>query len=169
MDKQRFWQLIEQSKAESSDCDEQAQHLTKSLAQLEAEEIIGFDKHFTQLGNESYRWDLWAVAYLVLGGCSDDSFDYFRSWLISQGQEFFEQVMANPELAADRIEAAEEGAECEEIMYAAAQAYQQVTGQELPAADYHRQRPEEPIGQAWEEDDLEAMYPDLWQKYFGDA
>ncbi len=51
------------------------------------------------------------------------------------------------------------------IDYAASQAYEKVTGQELPAADYHKQRPKEPIGQEWKEEELEELYPNLWQKY----
>ena len=164
MDKQRFWQLIEQSKINGSECEQQSEQLTELLSQLQAEEIIEFDKHFTQCSDESYRWDLWAVAYIIHGGCSDDGFDYFRGWLIAQGQEFFEQVMANPERAADRVEP-EEVAECEEIDYAASQAYEKVTGKELPAADYHRQRSKEPIGEEWEEESVEEIYPVLWQKY----
>ena len=28
-----------------------------------------------------------------MDGCSDDTFDYFRGWLIAQGKETFEKVL----------------------------------------------------------------------------
>lgn len=34
-----------------------------------------------------YRRDLWAAAYIIGGGCSDDSFIDFRAGLIAQGHE----------------------------------------------------------------------------------
>ena len=44
----------------------------------------------------SYWTPLWAAAYVINGGCSDDGFDYCRGWLILQGREVFEHVVADP-------------------------------------------------------------------------
>ncbi|WP_342210876.1 LysR family transcriptional regulator [Streptomyces sp. DH-12] len=44
---------------------------------------------------------LWAAAYVINGGCSDDGFDYFRGWLIAQGREVFERAVARPGALAD--------------------------------------------------------------------
>ena len=35
-----------------------------------------------------YRWDMWAAAYLIGGGCSDDGFIDFRAGLIAQGLDW---------------------------------------------------------------------------------
>ncbi|MFK9090715.1 DUF4240 domain-containing protein [Bacillus salipaludis] len=43
-----------------------------------------------------------ALIHLLIG-FSDDAFDYFRGWLISQGREVFEQTIKNPEFLADYI------------------------------------------------------------------
>jgi hypothetical protein len=77
MDKSQFWQLIEKSKNKRGDCDAQAAKLKKLLVKLDAEDIIGFDQIFTELRIESYRWDLWAVAYIVNGGCSTTASNIF--------------------------------------------------------------------------------------------
>ena len=45
-------------------------------------DIIEFAKIFNTLYANSYQSNLWAVAYIINGGCSDDGFDYFRGWLI---------------------------------------------------------------------------------------
>ena len=34
--------------------------------------IVEFQQVYEQLDRESYRWDLWAAAYVINGGCSDD-------------------------------------------------------------------------------------------------
>ena len=32
-----------------------------------------------------------------MGGCSDDTFDYFRGWLLYQGKETYEACIEDPE------------------------------------------------------------------------
>jgi Protein of unknown function (DUF4240) len=48
-------------------------------------EIVSADEFLRGLMADSYRDPLWAAAYLVNGGCSDDGFEYFRGWLIMHG------------------------------------------------------------------------------------
>ncbi|WFE14091.1 DUF4240 domain-containing protein [Bacillus atrophaeus] len=38
-----------------------------------------------------------------MDGCSDDTFDYFRGWLIAQGKETFEEVLDDHEYLAAYI------------------------------------------------------------------
>jgi Protein of unknown function (DUF4240) len=38
------------------------------------------------------------------GSASDDGFDYFRGWLISQGRKIFEAALENPDSLADVID-----------------------------------------------------------------
>ncbi|RYG60494.1 DUF4240 domain-containing protein [bacterium] len=162
MDREQFWQLIEKSQNKRGDCDAQAAKLTKLLVKLDADEIIDFDRIFAELSAQSYRHDLWAVAYIVNGGCSDDGFEYFRWWLIAQGRAYFDAAMLSPESAADKVEPGEE-VECESVKYAIAEAYEEKTGQSLP--DLTVQYPAEPLGQSWSEEDLEKLYPALCQKF----
>ncbi|MFF9762163.1 MULTISPECIES: DUF4240 domain-containing protein [Streptomyces] len=37
-----------------------------------------------------------AAAHIADGDCSDDGFDHFPGWLIAQGPEVFERVVADP-------------------------------------------------------------------------
>ncbi|MEU4667047.1 DUF4240 domain-containing protein [Amycolatopsis sp. NPDC023774] len=85
---------------------------------------------------ESYRSSLWAAACLINGGCSDDGFDYFRGWLLTQGREVFTRALADPDSLADvpavRAAAAEsEELQCEEILYFTSAAYLAATGEPL--------------------------------------
>ncbi len=43
--------------------------------------------------------DLWGAAWVLLGGASDDAFDYFRCWLIGQGREVLRGRGARARLA----------------------------------------------------------------------
>jgi hypothetical protein len=60
VDLDRFWELVEAA-ALTADGDRQAQaeRLEAMLEQLAPEEIVSFERHFTQRLAKAYRWDLW--------------------------------------------------------------------------------------------------------------
>ena len=160
MDVAQFWQLIEYARENAGgDVDEQAADLTDLLSDLPPAEIAAFDRTFRQLLNDAYGWDLWAAAFIINGGCSDDSFEYFRCWLIAQGERVYREALADPESLVGR---AEPDAEAESMLYAAQDAYEVETGRKL-TADFTP--PTEPAGEPWEEDQLAAMYPRLWAAF----
>ena len=103
MDVERFWQLIEESRCNASstspdgNMDRQVARLTELLAELPPHEVVDFDRHFSDRFIEVYRWDLWAAAYIIEGGCSDDGFMDFRSWLISMGRTAFTESLRDVE------------------------------------------------------------------------
>ncbi|MEU1251459.1 DUF4240 domain-containing protein [Micromonospora arida] len=49
-----------------------------------------------RLSRRGRCWDVWAAAYLIGGGCSDDSFIDFRAGVIALGREWYERVLASP-------------------------------------------------------------------------
>ena len=161
MDIDGFWKLIEQSKRGTEDCDEQAEKLTEILEKLTQEEVVSFDKHFQSLRIQAYTWDLWGVAYLINGGCSDDGFDYFRAWLIAQGRKRFEAALQDAESVSSYAEPDE--CECEDILYVTAQVYEEKAGSPLP--DDGIRLPSEPLGSSWEEDELEQRFPKTAKKF----
>ena len=61
--------------------------LTDHLATLTEQDILEYYECFEKMHGALYRCDLWAAAYLIGGGCSDDSFIDFRAGLIAQGHE----------------------------------------------------------------------------------
>jgi len=156
-----FWALIEATRSNGADCDSQAATLGAQLSRLSPEQIVQFDEEMRARFVESYRWDLWGVAYLINGGASDDGFEYFRGWLIAQGRDYFSAALGDPERAADSAEAGE--AECEAILYVAAEAFESKTGGQLPPSGVRY--PAEPAGQPWEEDDLEARFPAVARRF----
>lgn len=92
----RFWDIIERS--------EKGDKLVDILSELTVDEIFGYRfwwEHFVRI---SYTEELWAVAYIVMNGCSDDSFDYFRFWLIARGRTVFLDAMKNPDSLCDEFD-----------------------------------------------------------------
>lgn len=161
MQNENFWELIHNSKVGANDCGEQADNLSQLLSDLEPPEIVSFDEHLNRKLIDSYRWDLWAVAYIINGGASDDGFLYFRGWLIAQGKDYFEAALSDPESAANN---AIVGAfnECEDILYVARQAYEEKTEDEIPTT---LSEPSEPTGESWQEDNVEQKFPKIAAKF----
>lgn len=118
-----FWEHIRATKRE--DTDDHAKALVARLAKLPPAEIIDFDHWWGVLKGEAYTWDIWGAAYVLNGGCSDDSFSDFRSWLVLQGREVFQAVVSNPDSLLDH---ANNGCRCE--CYPAMRALFKATGTE---------------------------------------
>jgi hypothetical protein len=140
VDSGQFWKLIADARHQVPDVTDSRAIAARAAALLSTcsrEEIIAAGEVLRTLLAESYRGPLWAAAYMINGGCSDDGFDYFRGWLIVQGQEVFERIVADPDALADLpIVRAERigGArlECEETLYIAYRAYRKAAGEDYP-------------------------------------
>lgn len=94
-----YWQIIENSLANAESLEEQENDLIKELSQLTAEDIIGFKLRTDFFMYQSYQNELWCAASIMNDGCSDDGFQYFRLWLISQGKQIFTDALID----ADRL------------------------------------------------------------------
>ena len=161
-----FWALVDKSrKGAEAGTDEQADKLTDLLAALPPDDVVAFMQHFYELRNEAYRWDLWAVAFIINGGCSDDGFLDFRAWLIAKGRKFFEAALAKPEDAAKGVGAGQE-CEFESFAYSAPKAYEKATGLDFPDDRLDLSGIlENPAGTPWEEEDLPKLFPKLCKKF----
>ena len=166
-----FWGLIERAKNKTEDTYEQMELLIELLTERSEEDIIEFEKIFLQLHASSYQSKLWAAAYIIKGGCSDDGFDYFRGWLIAQGEDVFYKALENPESLARiiKVEDADE-VECEDMLSVGGTAYENKTGKDYEEIykhipSNHVVHPE--MNLDWEEegDDLKNMFPKLWKKF----
>jgi hypothetical protein len=173
-----FWNLIDAARRLSaSDPYEYCNHLKPLLEQLSAEQIMEFDRTFYKLYFQSYRNDLWGAAFIMNGGCSDDGFDYFRAWLITQGKRVFDAALANPDSLALAIdEDAEDGGFSDEDMLGVARrAWKAKTGKSDDQYFEGRalgQRPS--LAEClWADDngDIDEhkgkqIYPKLWKRFF---
>ena len=162
MDSTELWDLVETARDEADDpgdADSVAETLVRTLADRDPEVIEAFDVALAGLVAESYLTELWAAAYLVNGGASDDGFDYFRGWLIAQGRDVFEAAVADPDSLAEvpavrRALAAGDELECEAMLGVAWDAYSAATDEDLPDAG-KQALPE--LAPMWDFDDEDAM------------
>lgn len=164
-----FWQRIEESKNEEGDRARQAAALTDGLAGEGVDAVLEFSRDFDAAMDHLYSWELWGAAYLAMGGCGDDMFEYLRAWLIADGQSTALLAGHVPEVAMlallgetgdPDLRWGELGVHAgEHILYAAGIAHERLTGEWVPSSSQHRAT--EPAGTPWEESDLPHLYPDL--------
>jgi len=158
MNREDFWKIIERS----AGGDDQAAELQRILSEMPAEAIRSFVVHWGELMNEAYRRDLWAAAFVIQGGCSDDAFTDFRYWLIGRGEAVYHAALKNPDSLLEP--ATESFPFYEELGYAAHSAYQSITGEEM----VFEEDPAYPelTGPDWETDeDLARLVPELWRRF----
>jgi hypothetical protein len=141
MDKAKFWEIIAASRRgfhperyESSK-ENQLVRLHQLLSALSTEELRAFLTLFGARMDESYsrpQEGLWRVAFDIGGGCSDDMFDDFRTWLISMGREVFEAAVRNPETVYEVAEQEGLGEDVffEEFQYVPYRVWREKTGEE---------------------------------------
>ncbi len=161
MNENQFWQLIESSNSEGS-CLDKVDAVIGQLAKQPLDDIFEFQQHLDQLMVKSYTSTLWAAAYLLMEGCADDCFDYFRAWVVAQGRSFFERVVKDPDNLAQLLtdDMLDNGLECEEFLSIAFSAYQEKTDNDNFYDQYYEKY--EPlivptIDIEWDEDDEDSL------------
>ena len=156
-----FWAVIDRATADRPGSpDEVAKRAVAELVTGDPAEIAAWGRHLDKVLAASGRENLWAAAYLINGGCSDDGFDHFRGWLIANGREVLARAVREPDSLADLPAvraAATNGAvfEAEPVLGIADEAYRQVTGSGLPPSDVPVAKPD--AAQLWDFDDEEEM------------
>jgi hypothetical protein len=166
-DDERWWNLVDRSRQEAGEPPARAALLSDWLSRLDVDEIVAFDRFFLERINEAYRTELWEIAYIMNGGCSDDGFDYFLGWLVSEGKQRYLAALADPRAAADGVDPDEGPFECEEMWGAACRAFAARTGQSIETY-YKGHAPRVPrrdIGEPFDEDTVEERYPEVAARF----
>ena len=158
MTEEQFWTIIENSN--------RGRNLKECLTPLSEEELFGFRYWWIHFCHISYKQELWAVAYVVLGGCSDDGFDYFRFWLIVQGQKVFYNALESADTLCDVFSELEDSEgddypEQEDSDYAVQKVLEERTGDEdffyTVEENYLLPQYTHKIELEWEEDNEESI------------
>lgn len=151
-----FWGLIEHAVRRHPARGERAGWLQAQLSLRPVDEILDFEAHLDDASDRAMSWLMWGAAYRILGGCSDDGFCYFRSWLMSLGRATFTRVVADPDALAlvpavrrlsgrqRRDWRAHEWPEWEELDFVASEAFEGVRGEGANiyrAVEQHRAHP----------------------------
>jgi len=167
MDEQAFWYIIASSLEDEGDQQEQLTSLRRILQNMPDEDLIAFQEMIDHMMAQAYRWGLWGAAYMMMGGCSDESFEYFRAGLIMKGKDIYEAAVVEPDTLADVGDVDE----CEDFLYLACEVYEE---RNSDGGIYDRFREEgkaAPDGDSFDEHDsryMRANYPRLWEIYCAD-
>ena len=170
MDTSAFWKLVDKARRMAEeDAEQQLKELAILLEALPTEEIVQFHYLFCSFFHASYTWPLWGAAYIIGGGCSDDSFDYFRGWLISRGEKVFAAAVADPDKLASMIKEEDQDIDCqvEGWQSVAIDAWCKKTGQNDSAFPARPTEgwPADPSGDEWAEKDLDHLFPKLAKRF----
>lgn len=163
MDDLKCWEIVDRVHALSGgDMDEKCETLTAMLSSLNREDAIAFSLFFDAMMDRAYSWPLWGAAYVIHGGCGDDSFSDFRAALISRGRRAYEKALADPDSLAEDDDFDDEAWFYEGYQYAASDGIRIAAGSDVKRA---RSAPSTPSGTEWAEDDVNNLYPKLAEKF----
>ena len=164
MNKQEFWEILQNAHQQANgDMDENSRLIKTFISNLDHTQTIAFAEHFDQAMDALYSWPLWGAAYVINGGCGDDSFADFRSSLIAKGKKAFDIACSNPDHLVE-LDYPTDLWFYEGFTYTLNEA---VTSKLGNTPKRYQPMPTDPSGQEWQEDvkTLSLLYPLLWQKY----
>lgn len=159
IDADLFWEIIAPGDSSEvsgpiDDVSTRVEQITDRLAEFSASQIKVFDKLLWDVMQRLNHWDIWALAYLLQDGCSDDAFEAFRAWVILQGREAADLALSKPLDFLDRVDAS--GAlDGSTLLHAAAIAFDRRTGKALRMA---KRGPVQVQGTPWQEETVGETY-----------
>ena len=171
LSEEQFWTILEDS--------DRGKNLESELDKLTEDEIFGYTYWWNHFHRQSYNQALWAVAYVVMGGCSDDGFDYFRYWLLSRGKTVYIDAIQDADSLCDEFDklSEDEYPEWEEISYVPHEVFEKKFNKDFYDAEYDAQEAidfeETPLPEMkfeWGEDDessIRNVCPKTFDKWWG--
>ena len=161
MDENRFWTIIQKCHdASPADMKRKGELVRQEIARLSKSEAAAFFELYDGAMDRAYSWELWGAAYVIHGGCGDDTFIDFRASLISRGRRVFVKATTNPDALADE-EFDPDTWFYEGFQYDVSEAVEAVLGHTAR----RRLMPPAPSGSEWTEDMLQRLYPRLTAKF----
>ena len=176
MDPGAFWKIVEDTRANSHNDDGFLRRISARLSKLTPEELLAYERRHSLLAAEAYTWKLWGAAYLMTGGCADDCFTNFRSWLMSLGRETFENALKDPDTLADAFGHGGQRSirvrvrSFEEFESMAPELYEVKTNREMPDSVFRVGALQLPADERWDFDnkaEMKKRYHRLFARYGG--
>jgi len=161
MDKSEFYALIESARENSTPMQPSTdpQALRDVLSELHGDVVAEFGAEFTRELIRLNRWSIWGAGYVIAGGMSDDSFHYFRSWLIGKGSDAVEQALMEPDGLGIYVDDAE--VDNELLEYVAVELLEERGVKGDPRDPVEGSPDDDPTGDPFDEDTVEKDYPNL--------
>jgi hypothetical protein len=140
--------------------DQKNQLIKAAISRLSRDEASAFYQVFHRMMDTAFTWPLWGAAYVLNGGCGDDSFMDFRASLISRGRAAFDKAVSDPDSLADEDFDIDSWFH-EGFQYAIADGVKANTGSRPSRVS---PLPSAPVGQRWTEATVRKSYPKLVRK-----
>ena len=162
MDENTVWDLIAECGPTKVSLADRCEKLKQILKAFKPASIAKFNKLMFEIMGRANRFDVFAVATIILGSASEDAFNSFRAWLVFHGRETFELALSDPESIG---KLAKVGDDCDgdELLEAVDDAYLEVKGEELPDSAFGKNKKLQ--GEKWQEKDLVKLYPALCKRF----
>lgn len=176
MDEVEFWNIVSYANSIGRGNSKlQELIITRILSGYQPDQIIEFELILRRKLIQANDFKILAADRIIDGPLTDDTYLYFRCWLIGLGEKTFTETMKDPDYLADVIEKRVEP-DFEGLLYVSTTAYQNRTGKKTEddsfpqnvafdkGLDYDANSPKT-TGQEWKEKDLPKLYPKLWAKF----
>jgi hypothetical protein len=172
VDRDGFWEVVEAARARADGVCEVAEALVELLQGQPLAELVAFRQVQDELlDREAHRWDLWAAAYVINGGASEDGFEYFLGWLMARGRGRWEATLADPDSLADVVDRNAGDLDCEEMLYVAPRAAEEEEAFWAALPDRGEHLPPEPAGEHFDFGDqvrIRRLLPRLAAIFYGE-
>lgn len=173
MNIQAFWNTIDQARganpgeAAAKKPSANPEQLGAILKTLSASEVKDFVRHYNDLLIALNKWSVWGAGYVIAGGMSDDSFHYFRSWLIGKGKAAVDLALSDPDSLGYYVteDDLDEGVDNELLEYVAIEILEEA-GEEDPRDREGGHPDDDPQGEPFDEDTVTESYPKLAKAFW---
>lgn len=177
MEEDDYWKIVEKTyKQGKGDERQQAGEIVRKLRYMTPPEIMAFQKRTFSLANFAHTSNLWAAAYVINGGCSDDAFTDFKHWVISLGKSGFYDSIKTPDCLVKYLSKKASyvnygNIACSSIEFAAIMAYEYRTGLSIYKVLDYSNVPDlnGDFELDWDENNIESkreIFPKLFKKYW---
>jgi hypothetical protein len=161
MTEERFWGLVEQ--ARDGDSSASPDQMAEILTPLSDEDVSDFGALFYSKVCDLNQWRLWGAGYVIAGGMSDDSFHYFRSWIVGKGRSVFEIALNNPDGLGSFVDDPDVNNEL--LEYVAVEILEPRGKQEDPRDRSVRRADGQPTGEPFDEETVGDDFPRLTSQF----
>ncbi|SNT31406.1 Protein of unknown function [Granulicella rosea] len=131
--------------------------MRKVLKPLGNDEVYDFGRTFYRKVGEMNSWRLWGAGYVIAGGMSDDSFHYFRAWIVGKGKVVFDIAMTDPDALGPHID--DPSVDNEGLGYVAVTLLKERGLDDHPIAGINPDG--EPVGEPFDEETVAERFPRL--------
>jgi hypothetical protein len=164
MDDATFWALIDEARdglAPSANPDS----MQRVLKKHDDATVIAFGRRFYEKVCELNSWRLCGAGYIIAGGMSDDSFHYFRSWIVGKGEHVFDVALQDPDSLGPHVDDC--NVDNEGLEYAAQKVLKARGNATDPRDEAIGHADAEPSGEPLSDDDeaLAQAYPKLADQF----